>query len=104
MPLPSLIGERLLHAAPINNSPTTPIQDQATAQLTVQPSSANQHHHNEPSNTISPQHGAPVENNDGDVNFSSGIQQWEMNSAAASNNFTWLKICMLPLGLGLRLH
>ncbi len=21
-----------------------------------------------------------------------------------SNNFTWLKICMLPLGLGLRLH
>jgi hypothetical protein len=30
-PFPSLIGERLLHAALINNSPTTPIQDQATA-------------------------------------------------------------------------
>jgi hypothetical protein len=76
-PLPSPIGERLLHAALINNSPTTSIQDQATVQPTVQPSSANQHHCKEPSNTISPQDGAAVENNDSDVNASSGIQQWE---------------------------
>jgi hypothetical protein len=48
------IEERLLHAALINNSPTTPIQDQATAQPIVQPSSANQHHRDEPSNTRSP--------------------------------------------------
>jgi hypothetical protein len=72
-PFSSLIGERLLHAAFINNSPTTPIWDQPTAQPAVQPSSVNQHHHNKPSNTISPQHGAPVENNDSDVNFSFGI-------------------------------
>jgi hypothetical protein len=76
-PFPSPIGERLLHAALINNSPTSPIQDQATAQPTVQPSSANQHHCDEHSNTISPQHGARVENNDSDVDFSSGILQWE---------------------------
>jgi hypothetical protein len=83
-PVPFLIGERLLHAALINNSPITPIQDQATSQPTVQPSSANQHHRNKPSNTISTQHGAPVENNDSDFDFSSGIQQWELNSAAAT--------------------
>jgi hypothetical protein len=56
-PIPSPIGEWLLRAALINNSPTTPIRDQATPQPTVQPSSANQHHCNKPSNTISPQHG-----------------------------------------------
>jgi hypothetical protein len=80
----SPIGERLLHVASINNSPTTPIQDQATAQPTVQPSSANQHHHNKPSNTLSPQHGAAMENNDSDVDLSSGIQQWDLDSAAAT--------------------
>jgi hypothetical protein len=83
-PFPSPIGDRLLHAALINNSPTTPIWDQATTQPTVQTYSANQHHCNESSNTISPQHGAPVENNNSDVNFSSGIQQWELDSAAAT--------------------
>jgi hypothetical protein len=74
----------------INDSPNTPIQ----AQPTVQPSSANQHHCNEPSNTISPQHGAPVENNDNDVNFSSGIQQWELDSAAATEQQLYLVVNM----------
>ncbi len=83
-PFPSPVRERLLHAASINNSLTTLIWDQATAQPPVQPSSASQHHCKEPSNTISPQHGAPVENNDSDVDFSSGIQQWELDSAAAT--------------------
>jgi hypothetical protein len=73
-PFPSPIGERLLHAASINNSPTTSIQDQTTAQPTVQPSSTNQHQRIKPSNTISPHDGAAVENNDSDVNASSGIQ------------------------------
>ncbi len=50
----------------------------------MQPSSANQHHCDKPSNTISPQHGAPVEINDSDADFSSGIQQWELDSAAAT--------------------
>ncbi len=45
-PFPSPFEERLLHAALISNSPTTPIRDQATTQPTMQPSSANQHHHN----------------------------------------------------------
>ncbi len=89
-PFPSPIGERLLHAALINNSPTTPIQDQATAQPTVQPSSANQHHRDKPSNTISPQDGAVVENNDSDVDASSGIQQWELDSAAATKQQLYL--------------
>jgi hypothetical protein len=78
-PFPSPIGERLLHAASINNS-----------QLTMQLSSANQHHCNEPLNTISPQQGAPVKNNDRDVNFSSGIQQWELDSAAATKQQLYL--------------
>ncbi len=86
-PFPSPIGERLLHAASINNSPTT---DQATIQPTVQPSSANQHHCNTTSNTISQQHGTAVENNDSDVNFSSGIQQWELDSAAATKQQLYL--------------
>jgi hypothetical protein len=89
-PFPSLIGERLLHAALINDSPTTTFQDQTTAQPTVQPFSVNQHHCNEPSNTISPQHGALVENNDSDDNFSSGIQQWELNSAAVTEQQLYL--------------
>ncbi len=40
--------------------------------------------------TISPLHGAPVENNDSDVNFSSGIQQWELNSTAATKQQLYL--------------
>jgi hypothetical protein len=89
-PFPSPIWERLLHVALFNNSPTTPIQDQATAQPTVQPSSANQHHCNKPSNTISPQHGAPVENNDSDVDCFSGIQQWELDSTLATEQQLYL--------------
>ena len=89
-PFPSPIWERLLHVALFNNSPTTPIQDQATAQPTVQPSSANQHHCNKPSNTISPQHGAPVENNDSDVDFSSGIQRWDLDSTAVTKQQLYL--------------
>ncbi len=89
-PFPSPIGERLLHGALINNSPTTPIQDQATAKPTVQPSSTNQHNCDKPSNTISPQHGAQVENNDSDVNFSSGVQQWDLDSAAATKQQIYL--------------
>jgi hypothetical protein len=88
-PFPSPIGKRLLHASLINNSPTTPI-DQATAQPTVQPSSANQHHCNNPSNTISPQDGTAVENNDSDVDASSGIQQWELDIAAATKQQLYL--------------
>jgi ubiquitin C-terminal hydrolase len=87
---PSPIGERLLHAELINNSLTTPIWDQATVQPTVQPSSVNQHHHNKPSNTISPQHGALVGNNDSDVVFSSGIQKRESDSAAATEQQLYL--------------
>ncbi len=56
----------------------------------MQPSSANQHHCNKPSNTISPQHGAPVKNNYSDVNFSSGIQQWELDSATATKQQLYL--------------
>jgi hypothetical protein len=55
----------------------------------VEPSSANQHHCNEPSNTISPQHGAPVEN-DSDVDFSSGIQQWDLDSTAVTKQQLYL--------------
>jgi hypothetical protein len=54
----------------------------------VQPSSANQHHCNKPSNT--PQHGAPVENHDRDVDFSPGIQQWELDSTAATEQQLYL--------------
>jgi hypothetical protein len=72
-PFPSPIGERLLHVALINNSSITTIQDQTTTQPTVQPSSANQRHCNKPSNTVSPQDGATVENNYSSVDASSGI-------------------------------
>jgi hypothetical protein len=89
-PFPSLIVERLFHAALVKNSPTTPVQDQATAQPALQPSSANQHYCDKPSNTISPQHGAPVEYNDSDVYFSSGIQQWELDRAAATEQQLYL--------------
>ncbi len=50
----------------------------------------NQHHHNKPSNTISPQHGALVGNNDSDVVFSSGIQKRESDSAAATEQQLYL--------------
>jgi hypothetical protein len=51
---------------------------------TLQPSSMNQNHREEPSNTISPQYGAAVENNDCDVDACCGIQQWELDRAAAT--------------------
>ncbi len=51
---------------------------------TLQPSSTNQNHHEEPSNTVSPQDGAAVENNDCDIDTSHGFQQWELDSAAAT--------------------
>ncbi len=56
----------------------------------MQPSSANQHHCNKPSNSISPQHGAPGESNDNDVIFSSGIQQWELDGTAATEQQLYL--------------
>jgi hypothetical protein len=56
----------------------------------VQLSSANQHHCNKPSNTISPQDGAAVENKDSDVNASSGIQEWESDSTAATKQQLYL--------------
>jgi hypothetical protein len=56
----------------------------------VEPSSANQHHCNKPSNTISPQHGALVENNDSDVDFSSGIQRWDLDSTAVTKQQLYL--------------
>ena len=51
---------------------------------TAQPSSTNQNHRKEPSNTISPKDGAAVENNDCDFDASCGIQQWELDAAAAT--------------------
>jgi hypothetical protein len=39
---------------------------------------------NNSSSTIFPQDGAAVENNNSDVDVSSGIQQWELDSAAAT--------------------
>jgi hypothetical protein len=56
----------------------------------LQPSSTNQNHHKEPSNTISPQDGAAVENNDCDVNTSCGTQQWELDSTAATKQHIYL--------------
>jgi hypothetical protein len=50
----------------------------------------NQHHHNKPSNTIFPQDGAGVENNDSDIDASYGIQQWELDSAAATEQQLYL--------------
>jgi hypothetical protein len=44
----------------------------------------NQNHCEEPSNTISLQDGAAVENNDCNFNASCGIQQWELDGAAAT--------------------
>ncbi len=57
---------------------------------TLQPSSTNQKHCKEPSNTISPQDGAAVENNDCDVNASCGIQQWELDSATETKQQIYL--------------
>jgi hypothetical protein len=65
----------------------------------------NQHHCIEPSNTISSQHGSLVENNHSDVVFSLVFSNGNWIALQQlSNNFTWLKICMLTVGLGLRLH
>jgi hypothetical protein len=51
---------------------------------TTQPSSTNQNHCKEPLNTISPQDGTAVENNDCDFDASCVIQQWELDSTAAT--------------------
>ncbi len=71
-----------------SNAPVEPISPQygqaVENNATLQPSSTNQNHCEEASNTISPQDGAAVENNDCDVNASCGIQQWELDRAAAT--------------------
>jgi hypothetical protein len=73
-----------------SNAPVEPISPQhgeaVENNATSQPSSTNQNHCKEPSNTISPQDGAAVENNDNDCDddASCGIQQWELDSAAAT--------------------
>ncbi len=55
--------------------PTSPKHGEAVENnATLQPSSMNQNHCEEPSNTISPQDGAAVENNDYDVDASCRIQ------------------------------
>ncbi len=56
---------------------------------TLQPSSTNQNHCKQPSSTISPQDGAAVENNDCDVDASCGIQQWDLDSAAATKHIIY---------------
>jgi hypothetical protein len=71
-----------------SNAPVEPISPQhgeaVENNATVQPSSTNQNHCKEPSNTISPQDGAAVENNDCDFDASCRIQQWELDSASAA--------------------
>jgi hypothetical protein len=71
-----------------SNAPVEPISPQhgeaVENNATLQPSSTNQNHCKEPSNTVSPQDGAAVENNDCYVNASCRIQQWELDSAAAT--------------------
>ncbi len=71
-----------------SNKPVEPISPQhgeaAENNVTTQPSSTNQNHCKEPSNNISPQDGAAVENNDCDFDTSCGIQQWELDTAAAT--------------------
>jgi hypothetical protein len=71
-----------------SNAPVEPISPQhgeaVENNANMQPSSTNQNHHEEPSNTISPQDGVAVENNDCDFDASCGIQQWELDSAAAT--------------------
>jgi hypothetical protein len=68
-----------------SNAPVEPISPQhGEAVATTQPSSTSQNHYEEPSNTISPQDGAAVDNNDCDFEASCGIQQWELDSAAAT--------------------
>ncbi len=76
-----------------SNAPVEPISPQhgeaVENNATSQPSSTNQNHCKEPSNTISPQDGAAVENNDCDSDASCGIQQWELDSAAATKQQTY---------------
>jgi hypothetical protein len=77
-----------------SNAPVEPISPQHGESVennaTSQPSSTNQNHRKEPSNTVSPQDGAAVKNNDCDVNASCGIQQWELDSAAATKQQIYL--------------
>ncbi len=88
---------RVCHKESIGAQPTIELESNAPVELissqhgeavennaTLQPSSTNQNHCKEPSNTISPQDGAAVENNYCDVNASCEIQQWELDSAAAT--------------------
>ncbi len=71
-----------------SNAPVEPISPQhgeaVENNATLQPSSTNQNHCKEPSNTISLKDGAAVENNDCDFDASCGIQQWELDSDAAT--------------------
>jgi hypothetical protein len=71
-----------------SNAPVEPISPQLGEAVennaTTQPSSKNQNHCKEPSNIISTQDGAAVENNYCDFNASCGIQQWELDSAAVT--------------------
>jgi hypothetical protein len=91
------LTNRICHEESIGAQPTNELESNAPVQpispqhgeavennVTLQPSLTNQNHCKEPSNTISPQDGAAVENNDCDVNASCGIQQWELDSAAAT--------------------
>ncbi len=64
------------------NSP--PHAEAVENNVTLQSSSTNQNHCEEPSNTIFPQDEAAVENNDCDVVASCGIQQWELYIAAST--------------------
>ncbi len=77
-----------------SNAPVKPISPQhgeaVENNATSQPSSTNQNHCEEPSNTISPHDGAAVENNDCDANASCGIQQWELDSTAATEEQIYL--------------
>jgi hypothetical protein len=77
-----------------SNAPVEPISPQhgeaVENNATLQPSSTNQNHCKEPSNTVSPQDGAAVEKNDCDFDASCEIQQWELDSAAVTKK----QICL----------
>ncbi len=99
-PFPSPIGKRLLHAALINNAPTTPIQDQALPNHLC--------NHLPRISIIATNLQIPFPHNMEHrwkkmivmlifpLVFSNG--NW-IALQQPSNNFTWLKICMSGLGL-----
>ncbi len=84
-----------------SNAPVEPISPQhgeaVENNATTQPSSTNQNHCKEPSNTISPKDGAALENNDCDFDASCGIQQWELDSAAATKQQIYSDENMNPI-------